>query len=120
MKRKVIGLPAAVVCVLIVILSAAVWFFLENNSKKAENANVYQGGELIASLPLSQDTVFEIEKVGMKIAVESGSAFISESRCKCKTCQSFGKLSKAGQTAVCLPERILIELDGKGGLDAVL
>ena len=119
MKRKFITQPAALGCVVILALCAAGLFF-KSAKDDGKNVSVFADGEYVCSLPLSTDTVYEIKEKQIKIEVKDGSAFISESRCKCKTCVSFGKLSKPGQTAVCLPERVIIKIDGQEELDAVL
>ncbi len=120
MNRKVLSLPAVIACLMLVAGCMLFWLAENRYSQKAFCVNIYQGDTLLKTLPLSQDAVFEIESIGMKIEVLQGKAFISESSCRCKTCQSFGKLSKAGQTAICLPAKIRLELDGDSGLDAML
>ncbi len=82
--------------------------------------HIYRADTLLKTLPLSEDTIYKIDDIGMVIEVSNGRAFIKQSRCRCKTCQSFGKLSKAGQSALCLPDRILIKLDGQSSVDAEL
>ncbi len=120
MNRKIVNIPSVVICIILVLGSAAILIFGMKKSSDAANVNIYRAGEKLASLPLSEDTTFLIEDAGMVIEISEGKAFISESSCRCKTCQSFGKLSKSGQTAICLPAQVRIELDGEGDLDATL
>ena len=118
MKRKIVSPISLSACALLIVLSAAAIFIL-NSGEKAQNASVYKDGEIIANLPLADDTVYSVPDADMKIAVENGFVFVKQSACKCKTCISFGKMNKSGQSAVCLPQKIVIKLDGDG-LDAVL
>ena len=118
MKQRIATLPAIFVCIALAVVSALVWAFMQSGAKGAERVNIYRDGKLISSLGVDKDTEYKVDKLTVKI--ENGAAFISESDCKCKTCIGFGRLSKAGQTAVCLPNKITIELIGKSEIDAAL
>jgi len=120
MQRKVISLPVIIVCIIAVLSCIFVWLFNENNAEKGKNAVVYVGGEIVKVLPLENDSTFTLPKTDMTIKVESSQAYISESSCKCKTCIGFGKLTKAGQSAVCLPNRVTVTIEGEGDVDAIL
>ena len=118
MKQRIVSLPAIVVCVALAVISAAVWGFMQNSAKDADGVNIYKDGKLISTLDIDKDTEYQIDS--LKIKIENSTAFISESDCKCKTCIGFGRLSKTGQTAVCLPNKVTIELFGASDIDAAL
>lgn len=120
MNRKAFSLPSVIICVCLAIASLAAIILMQKFGKRAEQVAIYKEGKIIATLPLSENTEYEISDVGMTVKVENGAAFIEKSSCKCKTCQSFGKLSKSGQTAVCLPGKVHIEVLGESELDATL
>ena len=119
MKQRIITLPAIIACVALAVVSAAVWAFMQSSAKAAEGVNIYKDGKLVATLPIDNDTEYSL-KNSVTVKIENGFAFISESDCRCKTCIGFGKLSKAGQTAVCLPQKVTVELFGKSDVDAAL
>ncbi len=48
-----------------------------------------------------------------KILVEPGKISFYESTCPDKVCEHYGKLSKKGQFAVCLPAKVIIRIIGK-------
>ncbi len=54
-----------------------------------------------------------------EIMVSGGRICFSESDCPDKVCVHTGWLSKPGQTAVCLPNRVVITIEGAAQLDAV-
>ncbi len=118
MKQRIITLPALLACIALAVISAAVWAFMQNSSENAGGVNIYKDGKLVSTLAIDKDTEYQIDD--LKVKVENGAAYISESDCKCKTCIGFGRLSKAGQTAVCLPNKITIELFGASEIDAAL
>jgi hypothetical protein len=79
------------------------------------------GGEWI--YPLDEDRVVRVAgPLGDTIVgIESGSARILESPCPNKTCIASGALVRAGQWAACLPNEVLLRVEGgreDGGVDA--
>lgn len=120
MNRKAFSAPSVIICVILLALSVAAIVLMRSLGADAKNVGIYKDGKIIASLPLNEDTEYEIAGADITVKIENGAAFIQESSCKCKTCQNFGKLSRAGQTAVCLPNKVHIEILGDSGVDAVL
>jgi hypothetical protein len=79
------------------------------------------GGEWI--YPLNEDRVIEVAgPLGDTIVgIEDGRARILDSPCPNKTCVASGSLSRAGQWAACLPNEVLLRVEGGsegGGVDA--
>ena len=67
-------------------------------------AEISRGGEVLATLPLDTDAEYivngDYENV---VTIANGSAFFSSSNCPNEDCVHAGRLTKAGQLAVCLP-----------------
>ena len=119
MNRRAFSPPFFIVCAAIILVCTAALMFTKG--EKAKTALVYKDNTLLKTLSLNEDTRFDINgKYKLTITVKNGEIFVSESNCPCKTCKNFGKLSKEGQTAVCLPSNVRIELLGSSEYDAVL
>ena len=61
--------------------------------------------------------------VGIKIEAENGRIRFAESSCPDKTCIHTGWIDGAGETAVCLPNRVLIKITGEkssGNVDIIV
>ena len=55
------------------------------------------------------------------IVAENGSIRVEDATCPRRTCVHTGRLTRAGQTAVCLENRLMITIvGGEEGLDAVI
>jgi hypothetical protein len=79
------------------------------------------GGEWV--YPLDEDRELRVPgPLGDTIIdIEAGSARIVDSPCPNKTCVASGSLSRPGQWAACLPNRVLVRVEGgraEGGVDA--
>lgn len=56
----------------------------------------------------------EIEIEGVIIKIEGFEAFVLSSDCPDKTCVKTGVLTMAGQKSVCLPNGVILSLEGNG------
>ena len=54
------------------------------------------------------------------VRVEKGSVSVSGSDCKNKICVYHGKISKAGESIICAPHKLIIRITGSSGPDAVV
>ena len=83
------------------------------------------GGSLYAEISIEGELYRRIELTGHRgreslalatargqnvVVVEDEEIFVSEADCPDKICVRTGRLSKAGDTAACLPHKILIEV----------
>ncbi len=54
------------------------------------------------------------------VVIRDGRAWIQDSPCREKICIKMGKIKRPGEQAVCLPNRVIIEIEGnKKSIDAV-
>ena len=80
-------------------------------------AEVYVNGEKRAEFLLSVDRELRLDH--LKVVVQGGSLWVEEADCPDKICEKTGKIRKAGQTIVCLPNRVVIRIKGKGDVEAI-
>lgn len=84
-------------------------------------AEVWQDGELIERVPLEAGTDRVIEVDGHNTVVLKGrTAAMQSADCRDQVCVRTGTLTRAGQAAVCLPNRVILKLAGeKTEVDAI-
>ncbi len=82
-------------------------------------AVIYADGEIAEEIDLSKvnEAYTFSPKSGTVIAVETGKIRFAEARCKDELCISSGWLTQKGQTAACLPEKIVITIKGADKTD---
>ena len=101
---------------LVILLSVfiGVMFFLKTGTKEGSVAVVYQNGEKIRELPLTQNTEILIQnKYTNKIVVKEKEVAIVESDCPGMDCVHSGWISGKGRSLVCLPNRVEIRIEGE-------
>ncbi|MDR2505923.1 MAG: NusG domain II-containing protein [Oscillospiraceae bacterium] len=105
-RRDVILLAA------VVVLAAALQFSVFKAGTQASEAVVTAHGETVVRLALGTDTIYtyEFEEETNEIVVENGGVFIRRANCKGQDCVRQGRIDRAGQSIVCLPHKLIIEL----------
>ena len=117
----------AMLKILIVILmaSCAVWGirFL-TKAPDVLNAEIIQDGKLLRSMALKKGEPageFAVEYKGRRniLRTEDGSIAVISADCPDKDCVKRGWLRRPGDSAVCLPNRLVVRISGKTEVDGV-
>jgi hypothetical protein len=84
-------------------------------------ASIYQENTKLEELNLEIDGITSILNGKMKIEVKSGKIRILDSDCPQKVCVKMGWIDNSGQTIVCMPNHVLIEIRSSGSplIDAI-
>lgn len=100
-----------VVIILLIIIAVGIFFFYYNKHS-GSRVSVKVGGEVIAELELSEPTEYKIDTIyGSNILIiEDGKAYISEADCPDKICVGQGSIEKKGDSIICLPHKLIIEV----------
>lgn len=111
MKKRDIILAAAL------LFLAALLFFLLPNKEAGGEVRITVDGQLygVYSLFSEQEVVIEQECGKNILHLENGTAWMEEADCPDGYCIQQGKIRRAGQTIVCLPHRLVIEVIGENG-----
>ena len=122
MKKNDIILAASSVAVAII---CAV--FIQVFVKKDGNVAVVSiDGQVYKELSLNVNSELDIDNaIGDDdyniVVIENGYAYMKDADCADKICVHQGKISKVGETIVCLPHKVVIEIEGEDAkLDGVV
>ena len=100
----------AIVAVSLVAVLVALCF-LPGKSSTSVTAEVYHQGELVKTLPLDQNTSFEIAgKYTNVITVHNGEIAITVSNCPGEDCVHSGGIHASGRSLVCLPNAVEVRV----------
>jgi Uncharacterized protein conserved in bacteria len=108
----------AVAVLLIAALVLTLVFLL--SPKKGGTVKIYVDNELYGEYVLSENRTVEISGEGYKNVVEisGGKVKMREASCGNQLCVHHSEISSAGEEIVCLPNRVVVVIDGEDGLDA--
>ena len=73
-------------------------------------------GERIGEYPLDENIRVDIDFGGdsdytNQLVIEQGAAYVSEANCPDGICREHRPISRRGETIVCLPHRLVIEIE---------
>lgn len=107
------------ICILLLIV--AIWWggsWWAGRGVMASQVLIWQDKVLVGTYPLNrtQSVILPLDsKYGHnKLVIENDSVRMLEADCPDQVCVHTGPISKPGQTIVCLPNRVVIEITGSG------
>ena len=97
-----------------VLLLAALLLFALTRGTREEGAAavVTVDGVEVGRYPLSKSGTFPLNGGTNILVVENGEAWVTEANCPDKICMAMGKISRNGEFIACLPNRLLIVVEG--------
>ena len=123
-KRK---LKNDIILAVIVVVVAATGLLLVNVFRTEGSFAVIKiDGKETGRYPLSVDTevIIETGDDGKNtLVIEDNKAFMKDANCPDKICEGHSKISYKGETIVCLPHKVVIEIvkeDSENELDVVI
>ena len=125
MKARKLWRAADLVVIAVVLAAAAIIaFFLWRPAAGQPTAVILVNGEEVSRIRLNEvkqgyDLPLDTDpKVVLR--VEPGQICFLQADCPDQVCVNTGWLSSPGQTAVCLPARTSVQVEGDSGVDAVV
>lgn len=100
-----------IILILIIFIFSSL-FIIFNNKVNANLAYVYYESDLILKIDLNIDKIYEVNGYNgiVKIEVNQGQIRVVEEESKKHLCTKQGYIKNEGESIVCLPNRIIIEL----------
>ncbi|MBR0161616.1 MAG: NusG domain II-containing protein [Oscillospiraceae bacterium] len=108
-KKYIRDLVIAGVLLLLALL--ALFLFRGLRDPGAEAVVTVNGVET-GRYPLKKDGVFPLNGGTNILVIADGEAWVSEADCPDKICMGMGKISRNGEFIACLPNRVLIVIEG--------
>ena len=103
------------IALLLALVGLTLYFAL--SPEEGTFAEIYLDGKLYRTVSLKEDCTVEL--VGLKVVVSDGKVRVEEATCPDKLCEKRGAISRAGESIVCLPARVVVKIAGKGEVEAI-
>ena len=99
------------------LLVALLLFFLVRNGQDRATgtgavAVVTVDGAEVGRYPLNKSGTFPLNNGSNILVVKNGEAWVSEANCPDKVCMGMGKISRNGEFIACLPNRLIVVVEG--------
>ncbi len=101
-----------------VLLAAALLIFIGMRQHQKEEtgtgaqAVVTVDGEEVGRYYLNRSGTYSLNGGSNILIIENGEAWVSEANCPDKVCMGMGKISRNGEFIACLPNRLIVIIEG--------
>ena len=102
-------------------LSATLFFMLIARPQNGRTVEVTVDGVTVASLPLDADTTYIIDGADggrNTLVIVDGKATVTDATCPDGVCVRHRAIDKAGQSIICLPNKVVVRVVGEPTVDA--
>ena len=101
-----------IILIIVVLFITVMLFSLSLFKKKASIANVYHENDLILEIDLSINKTYEVDGDNGKVVIEvlNNQIRVVEENSSYHLCSKQGFIGNSGQSIICLPNKIIIEL----------
>ena len=126
MGKKLVGKNDLIMIGVLIVMTALLFLGLFVFKKEGKLVVVSVDSVEVVSFSLDKDLVYEIEGYNggrNTLVIEDRVAYVKDSTCPDHLCEYMGKISKVGQSVICLPNRVVVEIRGSKnaeGYDAVV
>lgn len=114
------------ILILIIVLLAGGFWLVQylNTAQKEAVLWIYQNGDLTGEYDLSQSRTIPVmgtEDSYNLVLIEDGTVRVTDADCPDQLCMKQRSISKNGESIICLPHRLVLQIHAKeeGPLDAV-
>ncbi len=109
-----------IIIIAALLLVALLWVALSLSFREVGGSvTVRVDGVLVAEYSLAADGEYSLSGGKNILVIEDGCAYMKSASCPDKTCVGVGRIKYAGQSIICLPNRVVVTVVGEGDLDLV-
>ena len=114
---RIIKKADIILFICLILIGGALSYLAFSGSSTGDLVVVKVNGEIYGKYSLSKDRTITGNRNGHmnKITIKGGKVQVSKSSCKNQICVKQGSISTTHQSIVCIPNRVVVSIEGKGG-----
>ncbi len=115
MDKKIIRKNDIYLVLIILAVFLLILLFINLSKKKGNLVTVSIDGQIVETYPLDEDLDIVIDGYDggtNRLVIENGQAYLKDTSCPDHLCEKMGKISSVGQSIICLPNRVVVEITG--------
>lgn len=101
----------------LILIGGALSYLAFSGSSTGDLVVVKVNGEIYGKYSLTKDRIITVNRDGHtnKITIKGGKVQVSKSNCKNQVCVKQGSISSTHQSIVCIPNRVVVSIEGRDG-----
>ena len=101
----------------LILIGGALSYLAFSGSSTGDLVVVKVNGEIYGKYSLTKDRIIIVNRDGHtnKITIKGGKVQVSKSNCKNQVCVKQGSISSTHQSIVCIPNRVVVSIEGRDG-----
>ena len=103
MKKGDIIIIISVALALVISIAGLIIF-----SQQGSTVTIKQNNEIVYSESIAKDSTVTLD--GNTVIIEDGFVYMLNASCKNQVCVNTGKISKKGESIICLPNKVTVEI----------
>lgn len=119
--KKYIRKADIVLLIVLLAIGIASSVYLASSRTGGDTVIISQNGEMYGKYSLMEDNKIVIEDGDEKnvITIKGGKVSMTEASCHNQVCVHHSPISYSGESIICLPNKVVVKIEGGGGYDAV-
>jgi hypothetical protein len=104
-----------ILIVVLILFAITSLFFVSFLQTKGDIVQIFLNNQMKYQYKLTDEKnlIIKNQEGFIQIVVKDKKVWVDDSSCPAKICKKMGKISKTGQTIVCVPNKIFIQIIGK-------
>ena len=114
---KLVNKADIMLLVFFVVITLAAWIYLAVSETAGTKVTIQKDGELYGTYSLFEDTTITIEdndEINV-VVIKDGVVYMEPASCHNQVCVEHSSISTSGESIICLPNRVIVKIDGDGG-----
>ena len=114
---RIIKKADIILFICLILIGGALSYLAFSGSSTGDLVVVKVNGEVYGKYSLTKDRTITVNRDGHmnKITIKGGKVQVSKSNCKNQVCVKQRSISTTHQNIVCIPNRVVVSIEGKGG-----
>ena len=114
-----------ILLIVLVVIGLASSVYIAASKSGGDTVIIEQNGKMYGKYSLYQDAEVDVVSVDsihsdVHVSIKDGHAKVTKSGCQNQVCVRHSAISSVGESIICLPNRVVVRIEGKGGgYDAV-
>lgn len=111
-KEKLISIGDIVLLATVILLCVVVTVLLVTSREGGLAVEIVSDGEVVKTMELKNDAEYEVvtDRGTNLVVIEDGQVTVKEADCPDKVCVNHKPISMTGETIICLPHKLVIEI----------